>query len=121
MLPMMASAADMGCNGNPNLTGACYAVRGEIVLSADIGYVTAREGSDRNFVNRAAPQSSRDAPEYVWNMFYRKPPSATVTGHFVVCPIPDQPSQFTHGEVSYLCIESASELEGHSGYIELGK
>jgi hypothetical protein len=117
----MALGTDLGCKGNPNLTGACYATQGEVMMSADIGYVFVQKGSDRNFVVRAAPKSIRDAPLYVWRRFDRKPPSATMTGDFVVCPIPDQPSQFTHGEVSYLCIDSASKIAMHSEYIDLGK
>ena len=110
LLPGLANAKDIGCKGNPKLTGSCYQASGEIVPSADVGYVFAVAGNPKAKAIRAAPRSDKDLPWSVADMLNTNVLVTTVMGDFVVCPIPEQPSQFHRHEVQFVCIESAQNV-----------
>ncbi len=60
-----AMAADAGYKGNPAITGPCYAVHGDIFLSADAGPVLGPDNSQSHhgLTIRAAPESDADTGE----------------------------------------------------------
>lgn len=113
MVPVSAFAADAGCKGNLALTGACYVVTGEVLLSADIGPVLALDPGmtppgiilrpGESLIVRAAPNSDQDAPKNLVDAM--SSPNAGVHGRYTVCPIPTLPSQFPPEETHYVCIE----------------
>lgn len=109
IVPATALAADAGCKGNPALTGQCYSVSGDVLLSADIGVVLGPDGKNRALVVRAAPNSEIDMPESVSALLSKKLTSY-IHGVYEVCPIPAEPNQFVPGETKYICINSASKL-----------
>lgn len=104
-------AADQGCKGNRALTGACYIVRGDVFLTADIGPALSVTGQ-RALIIRAAPNSQLDMPENVGNAL-SDDLHAEIEGMYEVCPIPEQPSQFPPGITRYICINSASGVVVH--------
>ncbi len=106
LVPCGAMALDVGCRGNPHLTGACYSASGEVVMSAEIGYVFGPLGRQRGSAIRAAPESERAVPSAL-SRAIKPHPFWELAGDFLVCPIPEQKNQFKRHEVQFVCIASA--------------
>lgn len=100
------AATDLGCKGNPVVTGQCYQAWGSIYLSGDAALVfgPAISGA-RLLLVRAANDSERDIPVEVSRVL-EDDLHASVTGDFEVCPLPQQP-QYPDSQV--VCIERAVE------------
>ena len=109
-----ALSADRGCKNNPALTGRCFTVRGNVVLTGDIGPAFDSDDSKTRLIIRAAPNSARDMPENLETLMDKaldKRVYAGVHGTYEVCPIPTEPSQFPPETSRYACINSASHMK----------
>jgi hypothetical protein len=111
--PTKTHAADLGCETNPNLTGPCSLVHGTIMPTADIGLVLATGQQSRAIVLAPAPGSTHalsrelDRLDADWLR-------TTITGDFVICPIPELKNQFGPGFLKYACVVSGTHLVTNS-------
>ena len=109
-----AMAADSGCKGNPALIGRCFAMRGNILMTGDIGPALDSDDGKHRIIIRAAPNSTKDVPgnvEMLMEKALDKRISAEAHGTYEVCPIPEEASQFPPGTQRYGCVNSASHLK----------
>jgi hypothetical protein len=107
-----ASAADLGCKKNPNLTGQCRFVWGSLGLSAD-AWFTLGTDSGRTIIIRPAPHSREDISERVINRLLRaqdqtREVEVHLHGRFEICPIP--PEKNNYAITQYGCVASGSHL-----------
>ena len=105
-----AVAEELGCKGNPRLTGQCFTVQGTVSLSGDSGFVLGRDDTGRSLVIGSAPNSKGDWPTNLTRTMERAQKqtgfaSAWVHGDYEVCPIPSEVL-----ERQYVCIQSAIRL-----------
>lgn len=108
--PLCAVAEELGCKGNPGLSGECYTVQGTVSLSGDSGFVLGRDDTSRALVVGAAPNSKGYWPVDLTRAMDKAQKqtgfaSARVHGTYEVCPIPAEVP-----ERQYVCIQSATRL-----------
>jgi hypothetical protein len=105
-----AHAADPGCRTNPHLVGACYRLHGTLMMSADVLWVMAIPGDPhRELVVRPAPGSNNWLPKALAR-YGREIPPNTLTADFLVCPIPEQQTQFEPGYLKFICVDAGSNI-----------
>lgn len=106
-LPCNASDDNPKCKQSIAKTSHCYIVDGKILPTADVGIILATTGNHVLVIAAARPNEPA-MPDDLERVFANSPLRASVSGHFEVCPIPDQKTQFPPHYLKFVCINSAA-------------
>jgi hypothetical protein len=101
-----ASEFNPKCKQNVPNPSRCFFVDGTVMPSADVGLVLGTT-DEHTLVIRSALPTEPGIPDDLEQVFASYPLRATVSGHFEVCPIPDQKTQFAPGFLKFVCINYA--------------